>query len=189
MKTILMTHTGNAIRSINPRCFAICVSLFLLMGLSACEDTPPHLKAGDPLLPFTLQSLNADQVSVPIDTHGKVVALRFWADWCPFCLKEMQDIEPVYQAYKDDGLVVLAVNVGQSRERAAKFVDKLGISYTTLLDEESDVARQYRVIGLPMTFFIDRNGVVQSKILGESAPGVFTEQVKKLIARPDKGIQ
>ena len=155
----------------------------LTLGLSACGESVPHLQAGDPAVGFALPDLDGNTIAVPDDLKGKVVALRFWADWCPFCREEMKAIEPVYQARKDDGLVVLAVNVGQSRERAADFVGELGISYTTLLDEESKVAGQYRVIGLPMTFFIDRNGVVQGKILGESAPGVFAEQVDALLKK------
>jgi peroxiredoxin len=118
---------------------------------------------------------------VPQGVVGQVVAIRFWADWCPFCDKEMRDIEQVYRELSDRGLRVLAVNVGQDKQTAQRFVKRLGISYTTLLDPDSETARSYGVLGLPTTFFIDRQGLVHSKILGESDAAVFRQAVEPLL--------
>jgi peroxiredoxin len=118
---------------------------------------------------------------VPSDLNGQVVALRFWADWCRFCEKEMAEIEQVYQALKGRGLRVLAVNVGQDRETSEDFFKHLGLSYTALLDPDSETARSYGVIGLPTTFFIDRQGRIHSKILGESDVATFRQAVEPLL--------
>jgi peroxiredoxin len=112
---------------------------------------------------------------------GKVVVVRFWADWCRFCEKEMTEIEQVYKELSGRGLRVLAVNVGQDRETAQRFVERLELSYTTLLDPESETARNYGVIGLPTTFFIDRQGRIHSKILGESDASIFRQAVEPLL--------
>jgi len=112
---------------------------------------------------------------------NRVVAVRFWADWCPFCESEMQAIEPVYQQLRDRGLVVLAVNVRQDQDTAQAFMDKLKVNYDVLLDLEGTVARSYGVTGLPTTVFIDRNGRLAGKILGESTPQVFTGMLEKLL--------
>ncbi len=77
--------------------------------------------------------------------------------------------------------MVLAVNVGQTRDTAAAFTSKLGITYDVLLDPESKVARQYGVVGLPTSFVIGRDGVVRGKILGESDKAVFARMVEGLL--------
>jgi peroxiredoxin len=118
---------------------------------------------------------------VPGGLAGQVVVVRFWADWCRFCEKEMVEIEQVYQELSGHGLRVLAVNVGQDRETAQRFVTRLGLSYTTLLDTDSETARRYGVIGLPTTFFINRQGRIHSKILGESNAAIFRQAVEPLL--------
>jgi len=156
--------------------------MLLVAGLlSGCGERAPQLKSGDPALPFETQALDGRHLRFPADFTGKVVAIRFWADWCPFCKDEMTAIEPIYRQHRDAGLEVIAINVGQSRPVAQRFIDKIPISYTIGLDEESAVARRYGVIGLPTTFFIDRDGKVRHKILGESEAETFARAVRELL--------
>lgn len=155
----------------------------LLWVLAAC-DTERHQPAnGEPAPAFSLMHLNGTAVHVPSDLRGQVTAIRFWADWCPYCKDEMKDIEPVYRKYRKRGLRVLAVNVMQPAETARAFVDKLGVSYEVLLDINGDVTRRYGVLGLPTTFFIDQDGVIRAKIHGESTAEVFERTVTELLQR------
>ena len=156
-------------------------ALTLAMTLAGCGEAPPQLEKGQEAPAFTLQRLEEGALSFPADLRGQVVALRFWADWCPFCESEMRDIEPVYAGYRDRGLQVLAVNVRQDRKTAARFIEGLGISYPVLLDTEGSVARDYGVSGLPTTFFVDREGRIATRILGESTPAVFEHILKGLL--------
>lgn len=155
--------------------------MLLTLLLTACGDEPVAPKNGQPAPSFTLEQLKSGNLKFPADTKGKVVALRFWADWCPFCEDEMRQLEPVYQKYRDKGLVILAVNVNQDRPTVEKFVTGLNISYDTLLDKEGEVARQYAVMGLPTTFFVDQQGVLKSKILGESTAETFEKIILDLL--------
>jgi peroxiredoxin len=93
----------------------------------------------------------------------------------------MRSIEPVYRRYKDQGLRLLAINVRQDPETAAAFVAPLGITYEVLLDTDGAVARAYGVSGLPTTFFLDRQGRLAARVLGESTPEVFEQVVKGLL--------
>jgi len=161
------------------RLFPLLICLLLL--LSACADETTQLSNGQPAPGFSLARLDGGSVRFPEDLAGKVVAIRFWADWCPFCEGEMKALEPVYRRYEKQGLVILAVNVRQDRETARRFIEKLGISYDTLLDEEGEVARTYGVMGLPTTFFVDRKGVLHSRILGESTPEVFEKIIQEIL--------
>lgn len=154
----------------SPQALAI-VSIAALLA-AGCGPEPPRLATGDPAPPFALPALAGGQVSIPAGLAGQVVAVRFWADWCPFCESEMRDLEPVYQRHRERGFRVLAVNVRQDRETAERFIRRLGVSYDVLLDGEGRAARGYGVIGLPTTFFIGRDGRLGPRILGESSPEV-----------------
>jgi len=148
--------------------------LFLAVALlGGCGGESPRLAKGEPTPSFELATLSGNRVAFPADFEGEVVAVRFWADWCPFCEGEMRAIEPVYRKHRGQKLRILAVNVRQDRATAAAFVEPLGITYEVLLDEDGAVARAYGVSGLPTTFLIDRRGRLAARILGESRPEVL----------------
>lgn len=155
--------------------------LLLLILLAACSSDTPQLAAGEPVPGFTVPRLEGGTATFPDDYRGKVVAIRFWADWCPFCKDEMMALEPVYQRLHGAGLHILAVNVRQDADTAGRFVARLGISYETLLDVSGEVARSYGVQGLPTTFFVDRHGRLHARILGESTPEVTERLVRELL--------
>ena len=155
--------------------------LLLLTLLAACGQELPAIKNGAPAPAFTLERLDGVSVRFPEQYQGQVVALRFWADWCPYCHSEMQALEPVYRQYRDQGLVILAVNVLQPPETVQKFVKEISISYETLLDRQGEVMRLYQVMGLPVTYLIDRQGIVRARIIGESTPEVFTQAISALL--------
>jgi peroxiredoxin len=158
--------------------FAASVLLLLAGG---CGESTPQLQTGAPPPEFRLPSLAGDTVAFPAQAAGQIVAVRFWADWCPFCESEMTQLEPVYRRYRDRGLRILAVNVRQDADTARRFVARLGISYETLLDSDGRVARSYGVLGLPTTFFVDREGRLKGKIIGESTPEVFERVVQEML--------
>lgn len=155
--------------------------LLLLTLLVACGQELPAIKNGAPAPAFTLERLDGISVRFPEQYQGQVVALRFWADWCPYCHSEMQALEPVYRQHRDRGLVILAVNVLQPQETVQKFVKEISISYETLLDRQGEVMRLYQVMGLPVTYLIDRQGIVRARIIGESTPEVFTQAISGLL--------
>jgi peroxiredoxin len=159
--------------------FAILLTLVLLAGCSG-GDKPP-LGNGDPAPAFQLRDLGERSVSLTA-LKGKVVAVRFWADWCRFCEGEMRALQPVYERLHGEGLELLAVNMGQSRATAAEFSNRLGLGYPVLLDSDSAVTERYGVIVLPTTFLVDRRGRVRGKILGESDAPTFEQLVRPLLS-------
>ena len=156
-------------------------TLAVLLVASGCGQATPQLQTGTPPPEFRLAGLAGGEVAFPAQTAGEIVAIRFWADWCPFCESEMTQLEPVYRRYQERGLRILAINVRQDPHTAERFVRRLGISYETLLDQDGAAARAYGVIGLPTTFFVDRDGRLHTKVLGESTPEVFERIVKELL--------
>ncbi len=155
--------------------------LTLAFLLTACGGGEPGVKlnVGATAPGFSGQRLDGRPAVFPADWAGKPVVIRFWADWCKFCEGEMKAIEAVVQRHP--GLLVLAVNAGQDKETVRAFVAKIGISYPALLDEKSAIARQYGVVGLPTSYFVDGKGVVRAKIVGEADEATFERQVVELL--------
>jgi len=145
----------------------------LALALSACGDGAPKLNVGSPAPGFATARLDGSAARFPEDFRGKPVVIRFWADWCRFCEPEMKAIDQVYQRRRGQGLEVLAVNAGQDKEAVAAFIRKIGVTYPALLDEKSDIARQYGVVGLPTTYFVGKDGVIKAKLVGESDEAAF----------------
>ena len=157
------------------------VLLTLTLLLLGCGEESRQLVNGQPVPAFRLDRLESGQLEFPNELQGRVVAIRFWADWCPFCESEMKQLEPVYRKYRERGVEILAVNVRQDRDTARAFIDKLNISYPTLLDLEGEVARSYGVMGLPTTFFVLPDGRLKSRILGESTPETFEHIIQEML--------
>ena len=92
--------------------------------------------------------------------------VNFFALWCTSCLTEMPEIKAAQEERGIDSFAVLAVNAGESRERALEFVDFLDAPFTYGLDTNLVVSDAYRVFGLPATVFIDSQGVIQTVYAG-----------------------
>ncbi len=105
---------------------------------------------------FTLSDLQGKAWHLQ-ELQGKVVLVNFWATWCPPCRKEMPDLDALYNKFKDQGFVVLAI----SDEEAAKVSPYLAehkVSYPVLLDPGRKVNDLFIVEGIPKSFVYDRNG-------------------------------
>lgn len=152
--------------------------------LVACGEEPRTPATGEPAPAFAARTLAGAVVQVPAEYAGRVVALRFWADWCPYCREEMAALAPVQARLRDSGLTVLAVNVAQDADTVARFVRGLGIDYPILLDADGAIARSYGVQALPVTYLLDRDGRVRGKIVGEATAAVFEARVRELLHAP-----
>jgi len=100
---------------------------------------------------------------------GQIVVLNFWASWCVACRAEHDDLVRASRAYADRGVVFIGVDFQDKRDEAIAFLDEMGRAYDNVVDDGSRVAIEYGVYGIPETFFIDADGIVQAKIVGESS--------------------
>lgn len=102
------------------------------------------------------------------ELRGQAILVNLWATWCPPCREEMQSIEKVYNEYKNQGFVVLAVNMTYQDDvqKIAPFVIERGLTFPILLDETGDLANDYQMRSLPSSFFIGRNGVINEVVIG-----------------------
>lgn len=112
---------------------------------------------------FTLPSLDESPITLS-DLRGQVVIVNLWTSWCPPCRVEMPALNEVYQTYKDEGLIVLAINstIQDSKAAAEEFAVEYQLDFPILFDSDGKVSRAYQLQSLPTTFFIDRRGVIQA---------------------------
>ena len=113
------------------------------------------------------------------DYRGKVVFLNFWATWCESCRDEMPSMERLYREFKGKGLEIVAVNVKDRRQDALAFVKELKLNYPILMDPEGEVGLLYGAFGLPVTYLIDRKGVVLARLWGPA--DWYSPAARKLI--------
>jgi peroxiredoxin len=135
-------------------------------------DAKSRQKAAD----FTLTDLDGNRVSLK-DLQGKDVYINFWATWCPWCKKELPDIEKIYQGYKDKNLVVLTVDIGEDKTTVSNFMKENNFNFNVLLDSSKSVAQQYGISSIPVSIFIDKNGKVSQKRVG----AMTEDQMKTII--------
>ncbi len=158
---------------------ALMVAVFLLGGawilfsrIPPAETTngapPPSPREGFSAPDFTLELLGDGGEVTLSDFRGQVVMVNLWASWCPPCRAEMPAIEQVYQDFKDAGLVVLAVNTTyqDTESAAAAFVQEFNLTFPVPLDRTGAVSNRYQLRGLPSTYFVDRQGVIRSVVVG-----------------------
>ncbi len=99
--------------------------------------------------------------------HGKVVFLNFWATWCGPCKVEMQAMEALYQDFRSQGMEILAVSVDQQGAVVTRpFQEAMGLSFPILHDSDYQVGLTYGARTLPMTYVIDRRGVIRQRVFG-----------------------
>ena len=110
---------------------------------------------------FLLERLDEGEVRLS-DLRGRPVVLNFWATWCEPCRKEMPRFVEAYEKYRDEGLVILAVNLQEGKSPVQRFADDYGMEFPIGIDRDGEVGDQYRLLGLPTTFFIGRDGVIDS---------------------------
>ena len=131
---------------------------------------------------FTLPTLEGGKVALN-EFRGKLLMLNFWASWCVSCREEMPAMERLYQKYKDQGFVILGVNIKDEKKSAISFVKELKITFPIAFDPKGEVGLVYGAWGIPTTYLIDANGLALARVVGSAdwySPGA-RELIEKIL--------
>lgn len=134
---------------------------------------------------INLTTLDGESVDLA-DFRGRVVLVNIWASWCTPCKAEMPAIQRVYDKYKDEGFVVLAVNAtNQDNLNDVKnFVSSQSLTFPILLDLEGEISNKYRVQALPTSFFITPDGIINEVVIGgPMAEALLESRISSLLGR------
>ena len=165
-------------RTLSRKLIVTALLLSTLAGSALAMGSRPPA-AGMPAVGFSLTDLQGKAHSLE-QYKGKIVLLNFWATWCKPCTSEMPAMQTVYDQLRDKDFVVLAVNELEDEAKVREHIQQYKHTFPVLLDRENQVANQYGVFGLPVSVFIDQQGVVQEYIKG----GLLTERkIQEIVSR------
>lgn len=156
------------------RFFAI-LSLVLALFWIAISRVPPAARLerasvaaqkGFAAPDFSLQSTGGEIITLS-NLRGRPVILNFWASWCPPCRAEMPTLQALSERYGAE-FVLLGINAStqDTLPNAYQMIAEMNLTFPILLDTEGAAAAAYRVLSLPTTFFIDRQGIIREVVIG-----------------------
>ena len=149
-------------------------------SLSADSNLTEAAIAGYLAPQFTLKNTFGEDVSLD-DYRGRPVVLNFWASWCPPCRAEIPHFQDASTKYNGQ-VAVLGVDQGEPLSIVGDFSAAFGVTYPLLLDSDNSVSRDYGVVALPKTVFIDSDGVVRELFTGIVNRAVLQDRIEKLLS-------
>jgi len=145
----------------------VILAILLALGLAAtsCPAEAAAPEVGKLAPNFELNTPDGQSVALS-QLKGTPVLVNFWATWCGPCTYEMPFLQQVYEDWPEEELVLLAINIQEGSSNVSQFMQSQGFSFPVLLDSRAAVAQQYSVMGIPSTFFIDSDGIIQEIKVG-----------------------
>jgi len=158
----------------------VCVGLLALLGSQLLTPAPRQATTANSLIgrsapDFTLPLLSVStgqEPASPSTMHlaslkGKPIILNFWASWCGPCKHEAPLLESTWRVLQRQGVLLIGIDFQEPQSDAQNFLRTYRITYPNVVDRSGSVALSYDIIGLPDTFFLNRQGVIVSKVVGE----------------------
>jgi cytochrome c biogenesis protein CcmG/thiol:disulfide interchange protein DsbE len=177
----------SAFRRFLPLIIFVALSVLLYVGLQLNPREVPSPLVGKPAPEFDLPKLLDQGRISDQDFKGKITLLNVWASWCFACRQEHQVVKYLGR----QGVRVIGFNYKDEPEDAKAWLEKLGNPYLEIAaDHDGRAAIDWGVYGAPETFLVDKNGIIQYKVIGPlDSPkimGAFLERVKALAEKdPD----
>jgi len=166
----------------------VILIMVLASGLliSGCVRTEESTRIGGQAPDFKLSDLDGKSVSLK-DFRGSPILINFWASWCEPCRNEMPLLQEIFEEWSDDGLVVMAINTGESRTAVQAFMQNNNLSLPVLLDTQQATTQKYGIFFFPTTLFIDEDGIIQKKIIGAfPSKAAIESNLNQIIPSADK---
>ncbi|HJO81300.1 MAG TPA: TlpA disulfide reductase family protein [SAR202 cluster bacterium] len=112
---------------------------------------------------------------------GKPMVLNFWASWCPPCRQESPGLERTWRAFEDTEIVFVGVDIQDEEDIAQAYVNEFGLTFPNGRDPDGTITVDYGVIGLPVTFFVSAEGVVEGRWVGAISESKLVDWVEALL--------
>jgi cytochrome c-type biogenesis protein len=148
---------------------AVTVAGVVVLG---CRGEPaPRVEVGQPAPSYAARTLAGSDVSTA-SLSGSVVLLNVWATWCEPCREEIPFLEKLHTTDGASGLRIIGVSVDAAGEqqKIEAFAREIGMTYELWHDPDQRVLTRFMSIGVPASYLIDRNGVLQYKHVGALRP-------------------
>ncbi|MCY7769800.1 thiol-disulfide oxidoreductase ResA [Bacillus haynesii] len=133
---------------------------------SAVFQNTESVAVGEKAPNFSLEDVDGNRLKLD-ELKGKGVFLNFWGTWCEPCKREFPYMANQYKVFKDKGVEIVAVNVGESNLAVRNFMKDHGVNFPVVLDKDRQVLNAYDVTPLPTTFLINPDGEIVKVVTGE----------------------
>lgn len=168
------------------RLAAVCllvaaVALLLGFGLRRDPNVAVSQLQGRPAPAFELRTLDGERLVRLGDLRGQVVVINFWASWCTECRLEHPALASAWNRYRDQGVVVIGITVNDRLEDSRAFASELGGDWPLLSDPDSRTALAYGLTGVPETYFVDREGRIQDRVIGPVTYAELSSRIGRLV--------
>jgi cytochrome c biogenesis protein CcmG, thiol:disulfide interchange protein DsbE len=140
------------------------------------------VKVEYPAPSLLVNDLQGDPVSLE-NMLGQVVLVNNWATWCPPCRAEMPTLEAYYQAHKENGFTLVAIDSGEPLHVVAQFVENHSLTFNIWLDPGAKALRAFRNNSLPSSYVIDREGVIRLTWTGAISREMLEKHVTPLLEK------
>jgi len=128
--------------------------------------------------PFDLKLPSLDKKLYSLnDFKNKVILLNFFATWCPYCKKEVIELNKLNKEIKNKNFILIGIDIGEGAEKVKRFAEKHNINYTILLDRTGYIAKFFGIRGIPTNFILDKN---KSIVFSSHIPPEINEIKKHL---------
>jgi len=139
------------------------------LGAQQKREQAPH---------FTATAMDGEKFT-NASVKGKVVLLDFWTTWCPYCNEEATLVDRLGKEFADKGLIVLAINVAESKKKVKKHLEQHPRTCPVVLMEDTNLAAMYQATVYPIYVVIDRDGTIAAEQRGAGGEGAL----RRLLAR------
>ena len=136
-----------------------------MVDRSSVTEKSGETRIGRTAPDFTLTTFSGDKVTLS-ELRGSPVVINFWASWCGPCRIEAPVLDRAWRTYREQGIIFLGVSVDRTDAAALGFVDEFLVPYQNGRDESGLTTIEYGVSGIPVTFFVDKNGIVARRFVG-----------------------
>jgi thiol-disulfide isomerase/thioredoxin len=160
------------------RSYLIVLVLLTAMAAVAGSDD------GEPALRFHAKTTSGESYTNE-SIKGKVVLLEFWTTWCPYCKNEEALVDGIDHEFADKGLVVLAIDVAESKKKVRQYLQENPRSCRIVLTEDTNLAAMYQANSYPIYVVIDRDG----NIVGEQRGAAGERALRRLLRRAGVGAE
>lgn len=146
------------------------------------QSSPPSSESGKNMAPnFELESLDGEVVKLS-DFRGKIVLLDFWATWCGPCKVQMKKLKELKSLVNEDEVVIISIDVGESKSIVQEFISKEEVDWLVLLDLRGFTAKSYGIRAIPTLFIIDKEGLIREKYVGVTSTQTLLSAIEALIS-------
>ena len=133
---------------------------------------------------FTLSQLNGAGEASLSDFEGSPIVVNFWASWCAPCRVEMPHLVEAHERYAGQGVRFIGVAIQDTTEDALAFIEEFNVpiddGYVMVTDPDGEATIDYGVGGLPVTFFIERDGTVHTRWAGVVTGAILDERIAEI---------